>query len=202
VSGLPTRRSGAATHSPAMHALVFMRHGATEPNLAGLRCGGDLDVPLTELGRRQAADAARLLIASGVPVGVIVTSALQRTVETAEIVSRLLGGVPVQVDAHFAERHLGELNLQPIAETEARLMQGNAPPGGESRDAFARRIAATLPTLLALRGRHPLLVGSKGVARVLRELIGLPNGAAPANGEIVAFDLAPLAHRMTERCTA
>ena len=34
--------------------------GATQPNLAGVRCGGDLDVPLTEVGCQQIAMAASL----------------------------------------------------------------------------------------------------------------------------------------------
>lgn len=37
--------------------LLFVRHGATAPNEAELRCGGDLDVPLSELGRAQAREA-------------------------------------------------------------------------------------------------------------------------------------------------
>ena len=36
----------------ALNAVLFVRHGSTAPNLAGLRCGGDLDSPLTELGLR------------------------------------------------------------------------------------------------------------------------------------------------------
>ena len=41
--------------------LLFMRHGATAPNAAGLRCGGDVDLPLTDLGHRQAVQAAQRL---------------------------------------------------------------------------------------------------------------------------------------------
>ena len=32
----------------------FVRHGVTELNFHGLRCGGDLDVPLTDIGCDQA----------------------------------------------------------------------------------------------------------------------------------------------------
>src|SRR5437764_11145661 len=39
--------------------LVFVRHGATQANIAELRCGGDLDVPLIELGRCQAVATAQ-----------------------------------------------------------------------------------------------------------------------------------------------
>ena len=36
------------------HVLRFVRHGATHANSAGLRCGGDLDLPMTALGHEQA----------------------------------------------------------------------------------------------------------------------------------------------------
>ncbi len=32
----------------------FVRHGVTDLNFRGLRCGGDLDVPLTDIGCDQA----------------------------------------------------------------------------------------------------------------------------------------------------
>ena len=112
--------------------LNFLRHGATEPNLAGLRCGGDLDSPLTDLGRRQAAQAALRIQELRLGVGVVVASRLARTRETAQIVSRVLHGVEVVIEPGFAERRLGQWNLRPIAETQAALAQGDTPPGGES----------------------------------------------------------------------
>ena len=39
--------------------LRCLRHGATVANLLGLRCSGDLDLPLAEVGRTQAVEAAR-----------------------------------------------------------------------------------------------------------------------------------------------
>jgi probable phosphoglycerate mutase len=34
--------------------LYFVRHGVTEPNFRGYRCGGDLDLPLMDIGCDQA----------------------------------------------------------------------------------------------------------------------------------------------------
>jgi 2,3-bisphosphoglycerate-dependent phosphoglycerate mutase len=191
----------------ASRPLSFVRHGATEPNLAGLRCGGDLDVPLTDTGREQAAEVGRRLAALGRPVGLIVTSDLQRTRETARIVALSLPGVEVVVEAGFGERHLGAWNLRPIAETEAQLMRGDTPPGGESNECFFERIAAAVETLLPRLDRRPLLVGSKGVARALGELLGQP-AQGLGNGALAHFELAAFAHqhtrgqRKTPRCTA
>ncbi len=178
--------------------LNFMRHGATEPNLAGLRCGGDLDAPLTDLGRRQAAEAALRIRELRIPVGAIVTSGLARTRETAQIVSRLLHGVEVIIEPGFAERRLGQWNLKPIAETQAALAQGVTPPGGESNQEFVARVHAALEALLPRLAQQPLLVGSRGIARVLRELThqGETGGRQEVgNGQLAHFDLTDFAAR-------
>jgi len=191
------------THSgAAAQSLILVRHGATAPNLAGLRCGGDLDVPLTELGRQQAASAALQLQQRDLPVGVIVASALQRTLETAAIISRLLGGVEVLIEPAFAERHLGAWNLRSVAETEEALVSGMTPPGGESGAEFIDRIAAATETLLPRLHQRPLLVGSKGVGRALRELLGMPRANGLANGEWLLLNLATLTRRDMNNCHA
>src|SRR5436309_2886958 len=104
--------------------VVFVRHGATYANVAGLRCGGDLDVPLIELGRRQALDTAQRIRESQLPVGLIFTSSLQRAHETATIISGELRGVEVAIEPALAERYLGAWNMRPISETQATFEAG------------------------------------------------------------------------------
>ena len=190
------------TQPPTPGPLIFVRHGATEPNLAGLRCGGDLDVPLTDVGRRQAAAVGQQLRALATPVNLIISSALMRAFETARIIGRELDGVDVIVEPGFAERHLGAWNLRPVADTEADLARGATPPGGESSAEFFDRIAAAARTVLQHLDRSPLLVGSKGVARALGELLEQPGRQGLANGELAHFDLAGFARRNTLRCRA
>lgn len=170
--------------------LRFVRHGATVANLARLRCGGDLDLPLTDQGRVQAAEAAERLARLEPRVGCIITSDLQRTRETAEIIARALPGRRVRVEAGFAERHLGAWNLRPIDETQALLDARQTPPGGESNDDFLDRIDQAMRRIEHELVGAPVLVSSKGVARVLRELLNLPKGPGIANGGIAEFDLA------------
>lgn len=172
-----------------MPALLFARHGATTANLAGLRCGGDLDLPLTDTGRQQAQALARCVAALQPGPGLIVTSDLQRTRETASIVAAALGGLEVRVLPGWMERRLGDWNLRPIAETQAALTAGLTPPGGESEAEFSARIRAALLALRPLRPRRPLLVGSKGVARILGQLAGLPERLTLANTELVSLHL-------------
>lgn len=175
---------------PLRLPLRFVRHGATVANLARLRCGGDLDLPLTDQGRLQAAEAAERLARLDPPIGCIITSDLQRTRETAEIIARSLPGRRVLVEAGFAERHLGAWNLRPIDETQAWLDARQTPPGGESNEAFLERIDHAMRRIEHEFACAPLLVASRGVARVLRELLNLPAEPGIANGDIAEFELA------------
>ncbi len=193
------RRSDSFTHT-----LWFMRHGATQPNLDGVRCGGDHDVPLVPVGREQILLSAQHLSTLDLGIQRIVCSHLMRTAESARIVSRVLGGIPVELDDGFRERRLGEWNLQPLQATEALLRSRATPPGGEPSEAFSQRILDALTKLTQRHGNTRILIlGSKGVARVLRESLGsaserrareraegLP--ASARNGEVLAFDLGAL----------
>jgi probable phosphoglycerate mutase len=174
------------------YRLLFLRHGATALNASGLRCGGDVDLPISDLGHRQVTAAAREIAQSGRRIDIIVSSGLRRTRETAEIVSRHLGGVEVVIEPRLDERRLGAWNRRPIVENQAQLAAGVTPPGGETNDEFTRRIlGAAAATLLPLLPRGVLLVGSKGVARVLGELTGHVRDPLD-NAEVEAFDLVAL----------
>jgi broad specificity phosphatase PhoE len=125
-------------------------------------------------------------------VRLIVTSDLKRTRETAEIIARALGDVRIVVEPEFAERGLGEWNLRSIDSTQPWLELGWTPPGGESLPAFDGRIARAARRVLACLPERPLLVGSKGVGRVLGELSGLPERLDLGNAALVDFDLGDL----------
>ena len=192
----------AMTMHPTAHAgdrpLIFVRHGATPPNLAGLRCGGDLDVALTELGRQQAGDSARRIAAEGLQVGLIVSSGLLRTDESARLIAEVLGGVRVVTVPGLIERRLGEWNLRPLAETESGLRGDSAPPGGEGNADFIARIGHAVQTLLPLRQQGLLVVGSSGVARALGVLTGRTDTSRVRNGQVLQFDLSALRLPQTE----
>lgn len=185
-------RAPAKGGDAAGRRLVFVRHGATQANLDGLRCGGDLDMPMTALGRSQIADAARQVRHAGWPIDVIFASDLLRTKESAGIASAVLGGIPVREMPTLRERRLGQWNLCRIEATEAALRAGQTPPGGESDAEFTRRIEHAIAEMLSAPWSMPLLVGSKGVARVLRQMRGLTREAV-GNGEVLVLDVAELA---------
>ena len=170
--------------------LYFVRHGVTEPNFRGFRCGGDLDLPLMDIGCDQAYLLAKQVEKMNLRIGLIVTGSLIRTRQTAAIISGVLGTVPVEIEPLLNERRLGQWNNRPIAETEELLKARVTPPGGEAEDDFTRRVSAGLDNLRPHLDRRPLLVSSKGVGRVLHALLGGQERMQIGNGEIVEFAVA------------
>lgn len=87
--------------------LLVWRHGRTEWNASG-RFQGQLDPPLDDRGREQAAAAAAHLVASGLSAEdtVVVSSDLDRAAETAVRLTGLLG-VPLRLDPRLREHGLG-----------------------------------------------------------------------------------------------
>ena len=177
-------------HPDRPFTLYFVRHGVTEPNFRGFRCGGDLDIPLMDIGCDQAYLLAKQIDKMNLRIGTIVTGSLIRTRQTASIISGVLGNIPVEVDSLFNERRLGQWNNRPIAETEDLLAAKVTPPGGESEADFEKRIELALDNLRPLMDRRVLLVSSKGVGRILNVLLGGPGRMQVGNGEIVEFNVA------------
>jgi probable phosphoglycerate mutase len=181
--------------------LYVVRHGVTEPNFRGFRCGGDLDLPMMDIGCDQAYLLAKQIERMNLRIGVIIAGSLLRTRQTASIISGVLGEVPIVVEPLVNERRLGEWNNRPIAETEELLSRRVTPPGGESEDEFVLRVTQALDHLRPYLDRRPLLVSSKGVGRVLNNLLGGTERMTVGNGEIVEFAVSPHASAPALRVT-
>jgi probable phosphoglycerate mutase len=171
--------------------LYFVRHGITEPNFRGFRCGGDLDLPMMDIGCDQAYLLAKQIEKMHLRIGVIIAGSLVRTRQTASIISGVLGTVSVEIEPLLNERKLGKWNNRPIADTEELLKSGVTPPGGESDEQFEARVALALDHLRTHLDRRPLIVSSKGVGRVMNKLLGGTERMTVGNGEIVEFAVAP-----------
>lgn len=169
--------------------LYFVRHGVTEPNFRGYRCGGDLDIPLMDIGCDQAYLLAKQMEKMNLRIGVIIAGSLIRTRQTASIISGVLGNIPIEVEPLVNERRLGQWNNKPIAETEEMLAARVTPPGGESEEEFTQRISLALEHMRPYLDRRPLLVSSKGVGRVLNGILGGSGRMQVGNGEIVEFSV-------------
>ncbi|MFG2064661.1 histidine phosphatase family protein [Micromonospora sp. NPDC048871] len=132
-----------------MTRLIIWRHGNTDWNAAN-KVQGQTEVPLNDLGREQAREAAPLLAALNPDA--IVTSDLSRAADTAAALAALTG-LPVRSDARLRERYFGQwqgLLLTEVAERfpeeYARWRAGDPDPGAdvEPLDELGKRIGTAL----------------------------------------------------------
>ncbi len=178
----------------AAAGFIFLRHGQTTSNALKVSSGGDRNPPLTEVGIKQAESAYRIMAEFGIKPSLILAAPLMRTENTARLISERMGGVELRLIPSLVERSLGEWNDQCSKDTNVRLSAGETPPGGESKESFRQRIMAGFQNdLLPLCAHWPLLVSSRGVARVLLESAGLDNAGNFPNGGLARLTLRNLA---------
>lgn len=152
--------------------ILLVRHGESEWNAIG-RWQGWADPALSDLGREQAWEASR---AVGT-VDAIVSSDLQRAMQTALIISEAIGVGPVMTDADLRERDVGEWTGHTREEIEERWPGSYEawrtggmpnPPGGEDNDKIIERLLRGLRTIATeLDGAEVLVVAHGGVIRLL-----------------------------------
>jgi broad specificity phosphatase PhoE len=189
-----------------LRRLILLRHGQTDYNVAG-RMQGHLDSVLTTVGHEQAATAAPVLAALGPDR--VVSSDLQRAVDTAEVVGTACG-LPVKFDARLRETHLGNWQGHTVAEIDGdypgaiatwRSDPEWAPPGGESRVAVVARSRPVVDELDAefadsAASSTVLLVAHGGlIAGLVTGLMELPTEVWPSFGGLGNCRWAVLARR-------
>ncbi|MGN6346428.1 MAG: histidine phosphatase family protein, partial [Candidatus Nitrosocosmicus sp.] len=89
-----------------MSLIIFMRHGQAYNNVQKLLVGRNLESHLTDLGQEQVKSTGQLLKA--IEIHKIYSSPVIRTIETAEIVSSIIG-LPFEKDERLFEIELGKL---------------------------------------------------------------------------------------------
>ena len=148
--------------------LLLLRHGQTALSVER-RYSGRGNPELTELGREQAALAAKRL-ASRTPsdVSAVISSPLGRARETAESAATALG-LPVTVHDGLIETDFGAwegLTFREAAERDPELFKAwlgdtsVAPPGGESFDTVTERVLQARSEIVAGNESSTVLVVS------------------------------------------
>lgn len=173
---------------------------------------GGMDVPLSELGKQQAAAAARE--ASALPISRVYSSPLSRALYGAERVAEAQPARPaISIEADLREVDRGAWGGRPRPEIEAEVPGGLArlktdadfhPPGGESMrelrarvlDAYGRILRATPP------GETVALVSHMHVTRaIVAHVLGQADNANEieiplASSSLVELDVATGEARM------
>ena len=168
-----------------MKTLYLVRHGETDHNAAGLAMG-QTDVPLNELGQRQARQTAALL--RRYPIERIISSDMIRATATAEHLAGALG-VTIETDPRLRELSFGIFEGKKIADCEkdypditARWHSGDydfAAPGGESRRELMARTRAALENLLHAPQSHIAIFTHGGTLNALHTHIIESTHASP-----------------------
>lgn len=149
-----------------MRTLILLRHGMTEANQRRIYCGST-DLPLSEEGRRLAREiAARRPLPA---CALYISSGMARATETLEI---LAGRRPDHILPELAEMRFGRFEMQGYEALKhdadfRRWIEdadGNVPcPGGESTDAFRRRVLSGGAALLKMPWDTAMVVCHGGV---------------------------------------
>ena len=168
--------------------LIFLRHGQTSSNLLNIASGGDANPNLTELGCAQAHEAAQTLIRHQITPSLILTSPLARNLKTAEIINEYFH-VDSIIDNALRERFLGEWNYVSSDIINPKLIAGETPPNGESKEEFRIRVVKFLSAQTTLYSDLPLLIGSRGIARILLEMVLAKNAHHFPNGKLLKISL-------------
>ncbi len=133
-----------------MSLLILLRHGQSQWNLEN-RFTGWVDVPLSELGEREAVAAGAKI--KSIKIDIAYTSVLKRANETLRLALEAAGikGIPIIRDVALNERHYGELQglnkeetAQKFGAEQVHIWRRSydiAPPAGESlKDTAARTL--------------------------------------------------------------
>ncbi|MDP2676550.1 MAG: class I tRNA ligase family protein [bacterium] len=149
---------------PDTTELYVMRHGEATHNVNGVVGPAipktDKKNELTEKGKEQAKKTAQTLKGK---IDVIVCSPLRRTKDTAHIVSKELGGLPVEVEESIHDIDVGEYTGKKIIEVNKifpREERFTHPfPNGESmRDVRVRMMKNIRDILLRNKGKRILVI--------------------------------------------
>jgi probable phosphoglycerate mutase len=165
--------------------IVLVRHGVTDFTVAGKLDGrGGPDPALNAEGRRQArAAAAGVHAFVGDEPATVITSSLQRAVETGAAIADALG-VRGQVDAGWDEQNFGDWDDLSVGELAASHPQEllrfrNDPtyarPGGEAHTHLEARVLAAFQRALDTGGTVVVASHRKPIMTVLAHVLAIPH---------------------------
>jgi probable phosphoglycerate mutase len=173
--------------------LILVRHGESTWN-AEHRLQGQLDPPLSEAGRAQAAELRPLVERLGIAPDRVIVSDLSRARETAA----LLGLDPGIVDPRWREIDVGEWGGRTAAEVDAQSDEltnwrggPRTPPDGETWEEFTARVSDAVEELVAAGGPW-LVVCHGGCIRVATARLTAAHPLAlgsPPNASLTTFAL-------------
>lgn len=169
---------------PENYTLYLLRHGESVGNAGGYY-QGQTDFELTQTGRAQAEALAMRWLAEGLTFNKVISSPLQRALQTAEIIAERLS-LAIELDADWMEMNNGVLGGLKHEDAAARFPQPafrnpyeQIGQTGESEWDLYLRAAGAVRHLLRRPPGQYLVVSHGGILNMaLRAMLGIP---VPAN---------------------
>jgi broad specificity phosphatase PhoE len=166
--------------------MVLLRHGATEWSLSGQHTGRT-DIPLLDLGRRQARAAGALL--RDETFALVLASPLQRASETCALAGFLGQPEPDLMEWDYGE-YEGRTSADIGTEHPGWSLWVDGVPGGERAADVGRRVDRVIERARQVDG-DTLCVAHGHLLRVLAaRWLGLP----PVGGRLLALDAGSVCH--------
>lgn len=167
----------------------FLRHGQSQANAEGV-LAGQLDSPLTKLGRHQALSEGERLREEELTFDVIITSPLVRAYDTAVAIAQALEYPlgDLVTDPRLMERHVGDLEGEPAALLADAIVHQTM--NVETTDVLRARCQAVLDDIVTRYGDQTvLLVAHAGVGEVMRAIVdettdGISSGLSIPNAQV------------------
>lgn len=178
-----------------MGKLILVRHGESEGNVARVFTTIPMTLALTDLGRRQAREAAARIVTLARP-RIVIASPYVRARDTGSIIAEELR-LPFEVHEGLHERETGEFAGKPYEsiyeapDYDRTRPWSWVPPGGESYEHVRDRVGPILDELIARFPDDDVVVVSHGGAMVAMwsHMTGDWEGAhVPANCGIVMVE--------------
>jgi broad specificity phosphatase PhoE len=181
-----------------MGKLILVRHGESLGNRDRIFATNPADLPLTELGYRQASEVAQQ-IGFMFRAELVVASPYLRARETGRVIAETLG-LPLDIEPQLYERDVGSLKGRPYDELERAAGDDGAAPwawrphGGESYEDVKARVAPILDRLAQAHSeRDVVIVSHGGVMQTLQAHVtgDWRNLHAPPNCGMVVVEHGP-----------
>jgi 2,3-bisphosphoglycerate-dependent phosphoglycerate mutase len=180
------RQSG-FPHFPGAVDILLIRHGESQPYLAGVPfplAGGHGDPPLAPEGHEQAKLLADRLASARIDA--IYVTSLQRTVQTAAPLAERLG-LTVVVEPELREVHLGDWEAgeyrqrvaqqDPVVREAFTTERWDVIPGAEASATFAARVRGGIERIAAAHHDQQVAVFTHG--GVIAEVLAQASGSRP-----------------------
>lgn len=151
-----------------MTEICLVRHGQTDWNFQEIIQGRE-DIPLNEVGKKQASQSAAALKLE--TWDVIISSPLIRAQETAQAISDAVGIQSILLDERFVERNFGEASGKPVPAVRELIAEGNV-EGMETDEEIVKRCFAALQDVAQVHvGKRVIIVAHSHAIKAMLHAI-------------------------------